>query len=55
MRSLKADLGEGFTVDKLSATMQAGADLARQNLYTYDEPILNSQEILPREGRLHRY
>ena len=30
----------GFTFEKLNATMQAGADLARQILYTYDEPML---------------
>jgi prophage antirepressor-like protein len=30
----------GYTQEKLNATMQAGADLARQILYTYDEPDL---------------
>jgi len=40
VRSVKGDVGGGFTFDKLSAAMQAGADLARQILYTYDEPML---------------
>jgi hypothetical protein len=48
VRSVKGDVGGGFTFDKLSAAMQAGADLARQILYTYDEPMLiprNAAEI----------
>jgi prophage antirepressor-like protein len=40
VRSVRGDAGGGFTSEKLSAAMQAGADLARQILYTYDEPIL---------------
>ena len=40
VRSVRGDAGGGFTSKKLSAAMQAGADLARQILYTYDEPIL---------------
>jgi prophage antirepressor-like protein len=40
VRSVKKDVAGGFTFDKLSAAMQAGADLARQILYTYDEPML---------------
>jgi hypothetical protein len=40
MASLTPGLREGFAFDKLTATMQAGADLARQVLYTFDEPML---------------
>ncbi len=40
VRAVGRDTGKGFTFEKLSETMQAGADLARQILYTYDEPIL---------------
>jgi prophage antirepressor-like protein len=40
LRTLKAKISGGFTEEKLNATMQAGADLARQILYTYDEPML---------------
>ncbi len=40
VRSVTGDACGGFTFEKLSATMQAGADLARQILYTYDEPML---------------
>jgi prophage antirepressor-like protein len=40
LRLSKADVSGGFTMEKLNATMQAGAELARQILYTYDEPRL---------------
>ena len=40
LRMSKADVSGGFTMEKLNATMQAGAELARQILYTYDEPRL---------------
>ena len=40
LRTSRADISGGFTLEKLNATMQAGADLARQILYTYDEPVL---------------
>ena len=40
VRSVRGDACGGFTFEKLSATMQAGADLARQILYKYDEPML---------------
>ena len=33
-------ISAGYTQEKLNATMQAGAELARQILYTYDEPVL---------------
>jgi hypothetical protein len=40
LRLSKTDVSGGFTMEKLNATMQAGAELARQILYTYDEPRL---------------
>jgi prophage antirepressor-like protein len=40
LRTLKVNISGGYTQEKLNATMQAGADLARQILYTYDEPML---------------
>ena len=40
IRSVKGEPCRGVTFEKLSTTMQAGADLARQILYTYDEPML---------------
>ncbi|WP_158931445.1 BRO family protein [Acidisphaera sp. S103] len=40
LRMSKTDVSGGFTMEKLNATMQAGAELARQILYTYDEPRL---------------
>ncbi len=45
VRAVGRDTGSGITFEKLSEAMQAGADLARQILYTYDEPIL-----IPREA-----
>jgi hypothetical protein len=39
LRTLKVNISGGYTQEKLNATMQAGADLARQILYTYDEPM----------------
>jgi prophage antirepressor-like protein len=40
LRTSKTDVSAGYTQGKLNATMQAGAELARQILYTYDEPGL---------------
>jgi prophage antirepressor-like protein len=40
LRTSKANISAGYTQGKLNATMQAGAELARQILYTYDEPGL---------------
>ena len=40
VRSVQGNASKGFTYEKLGATMSAGADLARQILYTYDEPML---------------
>jgi hypothetical protein len=40
LRTSKANISAGYTQGKLNATMQAGAELARQILYTYDEPVL---------------
>jgi prophage antirepressor-like protein len=40
LRLRKGDVKVGFTMEKLNATMLAGAELARQILYTYDEPDL---------------
>jgi len=40
LRLRKGDVKVGFTMEKLNATMLAGAELAHQILYTYDEPDL---------------
>jgi prophage antirepressor-like protein len=41
LRASHVETGGGFSLEKLNESILAGADLARQILYTYDKPRLN--------------
>jgi hypothetical protein len=41
LRASHVEVVGGFSLEKLNESILAGADLARQILYTYDKPRLN--------------